>query len=280
MSEFATVLRAWRDRVRPADVGLPAGAGRRTTGLRREELAALAGVSVDYIVRLEQGRSTHPSPQLLGALALALRLDENEREHFHRVAGAALPTRGVVPQHVSPGVQRIVDRLGDVPLAVFTASHDILLWNPLWAALTGDPSRWTGLDRNLVWRHFTRGHEGVEFDDRHEEEFASDLAADLRTAVGRYPRDAGLAQLVQRLRAESTEFERRWAEAKVAEHRSSRKTMTRTPAGPITLDCDVLTVPGGDLRLVVYTAAPGSDDEQKLALLRVTGLQALSTSPA
>jgi transcriptional regulator with XRE-family HTH domain len=280
MSEFATVLRAWRDRVRPADVGLPAGTGRRTTGLRREELAALAGVSVDYIVRLEQGRSTHPSPQLLGALALALRLDEREREHFYRVAGAALPSHGVVPQHVSPGVQRIVDRLGDVPLAVFTASHDILLWNPLWAAISGDPSRWTGLDRNLVWRHFTQGHEGVEFDERHEEEFASDLAADLRTAVGRYPRDAGLAQLVQRLRAESAGFERRWAEVNVAEHRSSRKTMTRTPVGPITVDCDVLTVPGGDLRLVVYTAAPGSDDEQKLALLRVTGLQALTTSPA
>ncbi|MCS5719774.1 helix-turn-helix transcriptional regulator [Herbiconiux sp. CPCC 205763] len=280
MSEFASVLRAWRDRVSPADVGMPAGSGRRTAGLRREELAALAGVSVDYIVRLEQGRATHPSPQLLGALALALRLSEDERDHLYRVAGIAPPSRSVVPQHITPGVQRIVDRLGDVPIAVFSATHDILLWNPLWAALTGDPSRYVGIDRNLVWRHFTSGHGGIEYDAVHEEEFASDLAADLRTAVGRYPQDGALAQLVSKLRARSPEFERRWSEARVAEHRSSRKTITHTPAGPITVDCDVLTVPGGDLRIVVYTATPGSADEAKLDLLRVTGLQALTTAPA
>lgn len=279
MSEFATVLRSWRDRVSPAEVGLPAGSGRRTAGLRREELAALAGVSVDYIVRLEQGRAEHPSPQLLGALALALRLTEAERDHLYRVAGAAPPSAALVPRHITPGVQRIVDRLGDVPIAVFTATHDILLWNPLWAALNGDPSRMTGANRNLVWRHFTEGHEGVEFDAQHAEDFASDLAADLRSAVGRYPRDATLGQLVARLRSTAPEFERRWAEARVAEHRSSRKTMVRTSVGPITVDCDVLTVPGGDLRIVVYTVTPGSEDEAKLDLLRVTGLQTLSTAP-
>jgi len=279
MSEFATVLRSWRDRVSPADVGLPAGSGRRTSGLRREELAALAGVSVDYLVRLEQGRAEHPSPQLLGALALALRLSESERDHLYRVAGAAPPALGLVPRHITPGVQRLVDRLGDVPLAVFTATYDILLWNPLWAALTTDPSRYTGLQRNLVWRHFTEGHDGIEFDAQHEEDFASDLAADLRGAVGRYPRDAALAQLVARLRAASGEFDRRWAEARVAEHRASRKTVARTSVGPITVDCDVLTVPGGDLRIVVYTVAPGSDDEAKLDLLRVTGLQSLEVAP-
>ncbi|TAJ46659.1 MAG: XRE family transcriptional regulator [Herbiconiux sp.] len=280
MSEFASVLRSWRDRVSPADVGLPAGSGRRTSGLRREELAALAGVSVDYIVRLEQGRAEHPSPQLLGALALALRLTETERDHLYRVAGAAAPAIGLVPRHITPGVQRLVDRLGDVPLAVFTTTHDILLWNPLWAALTGDPSEYTGLRRNLVWRHFTEGHSGVEFDAQHEEDFASDLAADLRSAVGRYPRDESLAQLVVRLREASPEFERRWAEARVAEHRASRKTMVRTSVGPITVDCDVLTVPGGDLRIVVYTVAPGSDDEARLDLLRVTGLQAMPVAQA
>ena len=276
MSEFASVLRAWRDRVRPEDVGLPAGAGRRTSGLRREELAALAGVSVDYIVRLEQGRAVNPSPQMLGALALALRVTPAERDHLYRVAGVAPPARGTVPEHVTPGVQRIIDRLGDVPMAVFTASHDILLWNPLWAALTGDPSRYVGIERNLVWRHFMWGHEGVEFDAQHEEDFASDLAADLRAAVGRYPHDGQLAQLVARLRAASPEFERRWGEARVAEHRWSRKTVTRTAVGPITVDCDVMTVPGGDLRIVVYTVVPGSADEQKLDLLRVTGLQSLT----
>ena len=280
MSEFASVLRSWRERVSPADVGMPAGAGRRAVGLRREELAALAGVSVDYIVRLEQGRATNPSSQLVRSLAIALRLTDQERDHLYRAAGLAPPSAAVVPQHISPGVQRIVDRLGDVPLAVFSATHDILLWNPLWAALNGDPSRYTGLERNLVWRHFTSGHEGVDFDEQHEEDFASDLAADLRAAVGRYPHDGALAHLVSRLRAESPEFERRWAEANVAEHRSSRKTVTNTPVGPITIDCDVLTAPGSDLRIVVYTVAPGGTDEARLDLLRVTGLQAIAVTPA
>jgi transcriptional regulator with XRE-family HTH domain len=210
MSEFADVLRSWRDRVGPADVGLPAGAGRRATGLRREELAALAGVSVDYVVRLEQGRATNPSPQMLRALAVALRLSDDERDHLYRSAGAAPPSVGVVPRHVGPGVQRIVDRLGDVPLAVFSATHDILLWNPLWAAVNGDPSRLVGLERNLVWRHFTSGHAGTDFDAQHEEDFASDLAADLRAAVGRYPSDPSLGHLVSRLLETSPEFARRW----------------------------------------------------------------------
>ncbi|WP_182515783.1 helix-turn-helix transcriptional regulator [Curtobacterium pusillum] len=281
VSEFASVLRSWRDRVRPEEVGLPAGPGRRTPGLRREELAALAGVSVDYVVRLEQGRATNPSPQLLGALATALRLSEEERDHLCRVAGSAPPSHRVVPRHITPGVQRIVDRLGDVPLAVFSAAHDIVLWNDLWAALTGDPSRWTGIDRNLVWQHFVHGHDGIEWDAVHEEEFSSDLAADLRTAVGRYPADRELAELVARLRRESPEFERRWDTGRVAEHRASRKRV-HSPVGPIEVDCDVLTVPGGDLRVVVYTAAPGTEDAAKLDLLRVTGLQDLapSSSPA
>jgi DNA-binding XRE family transcriptional regulator len=278
MDEFAGVLRAWRERVSPAEVGLPAGPGRRTAGLRREELAALAGISVDYIVRLEQGRARNPSPQLLRALAVALRLSDQERDHLYRVAGAAPPAAGVVPRHIGPGVQRIVDRLSDVPLAVFSAAHDILLWNPLWAAVNGDPSALSVADRNLVWRYFTSGHEGTDFDEQHEEEFASDLAADLRAAVGRYPHDVELGRLVARLRSVSPEFERRWSEARVAEHRASRKTVTRTAVGPITVDCDVLSTPGADLRIVVYTAAPGSRDAEKLALLGVTGLQELAPS--
>src|SRR5689334_9388903 len=199
MEEFAAVLRAWRDRLTPQEAGLPPGTGRRAPGLRREELATLAGVSVEYLVRLEQGRARNPSPQLLGALARALRLTEAERDHLYRVAGAAPPSPGVVPQHVTPGVQRMLDRLGDVPIGVHSAAWDLLWWNPLWAALTGDPSGLRGLDRNVAWRHFTGSRGVIEFDDRHAEEFSDDLAADLREAVGRYPRDPGLSALVGRL---------------------------------------------------------------------------------
>ena len=273
MDEFADVLRTWRDRMRPEEAGLPAGPGRRAPGLRREELAALAGVSVEYIVRLEQGRAQHPSSQLLGALARALRLSDDERDHLFRVGGAAIPSRAHVPQHIPAGVQRMMDRLGDTPMAVMSASWDLLQWNPLWAALTGDPAGRRGLERNVAWTHFTARPDTIVFDDAHNEDFSSDLAADLREATGRYPTDPGLATLVARLRAASPDFERRWAEAHVARHRSSRKTATTTAVGPITIDCDVLTAPGSDLRIVVYTATPGSEDASRLDLLRVAGLQ-------
>lgn len=274
MSEFASVLRSWRERVRPEAVGLPVGAGRRTAGLRREELAALAGVSVDYIVRLEQGRAMNPSAQLLGALATALRLTTAEREHLFRTAGSAVPARGLVPRHITPGVQRLVDRLNDVPLAVFTAAHDLLLWNPLWAAIDGDPLSRAPIEPNVVWRYFLGGNDRVEWDAIHDEEFARDLVADLRAAVGRYPLDRDLAELVARLRRESPEFERRWDSAYIAAHRSSTKRV-HTPVGVIEVECDVLSVPGSDLRVVVYTTAPGTADDERLALLRVVGLQRL-----
>ena len=276
MDEFAAVLRSWRDRVSPQQVGLPAGAGRRAPGLRREELATLAGVSVEYLVRLEQGRARHPSPQLLGALARALRLTEDERDHLYRVAGEAAPTNGVVSRHVTPGVQRLLDRLGDVPIGVHSAAWDLLWWNPLWAALSGDPSPRHGIERNVVWRHFVDTSDAIVFDTDHAEEFSSDLVADLREATGRYPRDEELSTLVARLRDASTDFCRRWDEAHIARHRSSSKTATRTAVGPIEIDCDVLTAPGTDLRIVVYTTVPGSDDESKLDLLRVTGTQAFT----
>lgn len=275
MSEFASVLRSWRDRVSPADVGLPAGPGRRAAGLRREEVAALAGVSVDYIVRLEQGRAENPSPQLLGALARALRLTDEERDHLYRVAGAAPPSRGMVPRHITPGVQRILDRLGDVPMCVFTATWDVLLVNPVAAALSDEWTRYRGIEANVAWRHFTVGHDHVSFDAEHQEQFSSDLVAELRTALGRYPADPHLAQLVARLREVSPEFARRWSSARVAQHRASHKTFA-SPVGPITLDCDVLAVPDNDLRIVVYTTVPGSSDAEKLALLRVTGTQTLA----
>lgn len=276
MDEFAEVLRAWRDRLSPQEAGLPAGARRRTPGLRREELATLAGVSVEYLVRLEQGRARHPSPQLLGALARALRLTDSERDHLYRVGGVAAPSDGFVSQHITPGVQRVLDRLGDVPIGVHSAAWDLLWWNPLWAALTGDPSELRGLERNVAWRHFMVAPGVIDFDEHHAEEFAGDLAADLREAAGRYPRDPGLATLIARLRAESPAFGQRWGEARVARHRSSTKTATATPVGPIAVDCDVLTAPGTDLRIVVYTVAPASEDASKLELLRVTGRNALT----
>jgi len=277
-AELAAVLRSWRDRLTPEAAGMPHGARRQAPGLRREELSALAGISVDYLVRLEQGRSTNPSPQILGALARALRLTTAERDHLYRVAGAAVPSPAEVPRHVTPSVQRIIDRLGDSPVGVFSAAWDLLTYNPVWAALQEDPSRYAGPARNVAWRVFVTNDSNIIQSHDQSTLFERDLVADLRMASGRYPLDKPLATLVADLRAASPRFAELWNEATVAAHQSSRKTIVTATVGPITLDCDVLTFPDCDLRAVVYTVEPGTPDAYRLDLLRVTGLQSFEPS--
>ncbi|MGW5733211.1 MULTISPECIES: helix-turn-helix domain-containing protein [Streptomyces] len=278
VEEFAQILRAWRDRVRPEDVGLHPGLGRRAPGLRREELALLAGVSVDYIVRLEQGRARNPSPQLLASLARALRLTDVERDHLFRVAGAALPPAGHVPRHVTPTAQRMVDRFRNAPVAVavHTAIYELVLWNPLWATLFGDPSSQTRLERNVAWRHF-EGSIPVTHTPEDDEAYARDLVGHLRSAAGRYPNDPDIPQLIDRLIETSPDFARRWKSGTVGELRSSRKTVHTELVGDIVVDCDTFTGGPGDQTVVIMTAAPGSEDERKLDLLRVVGLQDLQS---
>ena len=129
VSELGTTIRAWRDRLSPAAVGLPARYPRRAKGLRREELAELAGISVDYVVRLEQGRFATPSAQVVAALARALQLTDAERDHLYRLAGLAPPDRGEISDHIPPGLRRMLNRLGDAAAAVFAADWQLIWWN-------------------------------------------------------------------------------------------------------------------------------------------------------
>ena len=251
-------------------------AGRRTRGLRREELASLAGISVDYLVRLEQGRATNPSTQVLAALSRALRLTAEERDHLYTVAGQAPPRRSAMPAHVPPSVQRLADRLADLPVAVYDPAWTIITWNAAWAALMGDPSAMTGRDRNLIWRTFTGTSTRVRKSDAEADDFETNAVADLRRAAGTYPDDARLRQLVNELRQASPRFAALWAQRVVTSTGPSSKTIDHPDVGPITLDCDVLTVAGSDLRLVVYTAEPSSPDASRLRLVQVIGLQRLS----
>lgn len=200
-------------------------------------------------------------------------------DQFGEVLRAWRAPDGFVSRHITPGVQRMLDQLGDVPVGVHSAAWDLLWWNPLWAALAGDPSELQGLDRNVAWRHFMQATGVIDFDQHHAGEFSNDLVADLREATGRYPHDPKLAMLITRLKAESPDFTLRWRDAHVARHRSSTKTATSTPVGPIEIDCDVLTAPGTDLRIVVYTVAPGTTDASRLELLKVTGMQTLTAHP-
>ncbi len=270
-------IRAWRQRVQPADVGLPAGLSRRTRGLRREELALLAGISVDYLVRLEQGRATNPSAQVLAALSRALRLTSEERDHLYTVAGQAPPRRSAMTTHVPPSVQRLLDRLADLPVAVYDPAWTIIAWNAAWAALLGDPSALSERDRNLIWRTFNGKTSRVRKNDTEADDFEANAVADLRRAAGTYPDDPRLRDLVDDLRQASSRFTKLWAERAVNTVGAGSKTIDHPQVGPITLDCDVLTVAGSDLRLVVYTAEPSSPDADRLRLAQVIGLQELRT---
>jgi transcriptional regulator with XRE-family HTH domain len=271
--ELGVALHRWRDRVSPATVGLPTGGPRRALGLRREELAQLAGISVDYIVRLEQGRATAPSAAILTALCRALRLSAPEREHLFLLAGQAPPSAGRISVHLPPSVQRLLDQLDATPVSVFDASWTLITWNRLWAALLGEPPPARGRERNVLWSHFTGAPSRVSHTAEQEAQFEAAMVADLRSATARYPADGDLRSLVAELRGASTRFADLWETHAVGVHETDTKTIHHPDVGPLTLDCDVLSVPGSDLRIVAYTAAPGTDTAAKLRLLAVVGTQ-------
>ncbi|MEO6532729.1 MAG: helix-turn-helix transcriptional regulator [Pseudolysinimonas sp.] len=279
--DLGPLLKSWRQRRSPLDVGLPLGTGRRAAGLRREELAALAGLSVDYIVRLEQGRARNPSDQVTSALARALQLDAAERDHLFRLAGLLPPSDRNVPRHIPPSVQRLVARLGEVPLAVYTASWDLLAWSPLWAAVLGEPAERAGIELNLVALAFgldsrpdAEGSRVRFLDDG--EGFRRSLVADLRRVSGRYPDDRQLEELIATLRARSAEFAELWRSGAVGEHEAERKTIEHPVVGTLVVDCDVFNVAGTDLRIVAYTVAAGTPEADKLDFLRVTAAAGIS----
>jgi len=265
---LAVLLRSWRARLQPSDVGLPPQSGaRRTAGLRREEVAELALISPDYIKRIEQGRA-HPSGPVLRALASALRLSPAEYELACRLAGLASDRDGLVPQRIGPSVQRLIDRLGDAPIAVFDAAWTHLDHNDLWAALTGVDWRGRrGRTANIVWMTFVE--EVVSVRHPYPDEHKASLVADLRDVAGRYPADRELKEMINELRSRSEEFARLWASGAVGHHKTARKTIDHPQVGPIELDCDVLSAHGSDVRIVVFTADPGSEAATKLRLLSV-----------
>ncbi|MEV7143933.1 helix-turn-helix transcriptional regulator [Streptomyces tauricus] len=275
-SGLGAMIRTWRDRLPPSAAGLPTARGRRTAGLRREELADLAGMSVDYIVRLEQGRATTPSASVVASLARALQLSTAERDHLYRLAGLVPPTHGTVPDHLPPGVQRVLARLADVAVAVFAADWQLIWWNRGWAALLGDPSASPPRLRNFARDRFPVDESPARLalwpvteTDRHATDAA--VVSDLRRATGRFPQDTRLASLIRELTAGNTRFAELWATGEVAAHREDHKTIDHPSVGPVTVDCDTLTDGDCELKIVIMTAVPGSEDETKLRLTAVAG---------
>ena len=255
--ELARFLRGRREQLRPRDVGLPAGPRRRTPGLRREEVATLATVSIDYYVRLEQGRGPRPSPRILDALTGALRLSPVERTHLFYLAGVAPSPPASPVRRVRPHVAALLDRMPEVAAVVTDATYDVIGWNPLAHALLGD------LDTrpNLARRHFLKQNSWTS---SASDEFAHIAVWRLRRAAERYPRDEPLARLLAQLLGTCPEFATIWDIGPVHTPGHRVKTLTHPEIGQVRVNCDILAIPEDDQQVVFITADPGTPSARAL----------------
>lgn len=276
---LAGFLRRRRESITPAEVGLPDGVRRRTAGLRREEVAQLAGMSTDYYGRLEQARSTQPSTQMVRALARALRLSDDETEHLHRLAGHAAPDRSYRSMHVRPALMFVLDQLRDAAAFVTSDTYVVLAQNQLAMLLMGDlrAQANTGLRASMSYQWFTDPDMRDRVPAHQRDEHSRIMVADLRAAWARRRTDADMRELIDALLHQSSEFVELWERHEVAVRRMQRKTFL-TAVGPITLDCEVLAAADGQT-LVVLTPPPASAALENLRLLSVVGRQA-SADPA
>ena len=275
--QLADFLRHRREALQPQDVGLGRGSRRRTVGLRREEVAMLAGMSTDYYARLEQRRGPQPSEQMLDAIARALRLTRAERDHLLRLAGHVPVPRGRRSAHVAPALLRVLDSL-ETPAQVVSDLGETLVQNPAAVALLGDQTRYVGPARSLAYRWFTDPEERRGYPPEDWDRHGRTYVAGLRMALSRDGEDAEVLDLVESLRAASPEFEALWDRHEVElELGDESKRMIHSELGAIELDCQILISQNQAQALLVYTATPGSEDDEKLRLLAVVGKQQLTT---
>lgn len=274
--QLADFLRRRREAIRPAEVGLADGPRRRAAGLRREEVAMLAGMSVDYVVRLEQGRSSQPSTQLLGALARALRLSDDERDHLFHLAGHRPPPADGVARLARAGLMRMLDLLGDTPALVLSDLGEVLAQNRADVLLMGEHTGFSGDRRYVAYRWFTEPAARAICPPEEQEHHSRQLVADLRATAGRRSGDPTVAGLLDRLRAASADFRRLWAEHEVAVRRADRKTMLHPRVGRLVMDCETLVTPDQGQQLLVLTPAD-AETRERLELLRVLGIEEFPT---
>lgn len=273
LAELGAFLRSRRDRIRPAEVGLPSGPRRRVPGLRRDEVAQLAGASVDYYVELERG-GAQPSEQMLAALARALRLSSDERDHLYHLAGRPLPLPSGPAAHVHPGMLDLLDRLTATPAIVITDLHVTLVQNRLGVALLGPAPSATSPRSSTVYRWFTDPSARLIYPADDHDDHSRSFVADLRAAAARRGgRDPEVAALVDQLHRDSPEFVELWRQRDVAVRRQDRKRIVHPDLGIIEVNCLILFSEDGRQRLLWFTPVPGSESANQLALLAVLGTQ-------
>ncbi len=268
---LADFLRHRREVLQPEDVGIPVGARRRTPGLRREDVAALAAMSTDYYTRLEQQRGPQPSEQMLTSLARALRLTGDERDYLFQIAGRGAPAPVSAATHVAPALLRVLDRLNDTPALILSSLGETLVQNRMADALFGDKSGYTGLARSEIYRWFTDPSARLSYpeDDRDRQSRAQ--VANLRAAYGSMGPQSRAGELVRTLQKASAEFAGLWERHEVAKRFEDHKTLIHPQLGPIELDCQVLFTEDQSQALLVLTAPPRTEGYEKLQLLAVLG---------
>ena len=250
-SELADLLRSRRDRLTPADVGLPAGTRRRTAGLRREEVAQLAGMSTTYYTFLEQGRDVRPSRQVVTALASALRLSSAERAYLFQLAGITLAAEDrAQAETVDPVVSALVGRLDPFPAYLKGRRWDVLAANRTARALLTDWSARESADRNLVWWMFT--DPGARKVYVHWEEEASGMLGRFRAAAGRRPDDPDFTELIERLHQASPEVRNWWPRHDVAPVGGGIKHLHHPALGDVAFQHTVLQVADHPEQMLVY----------------------------
>jgi transcriptional regulator with XRE-family HTH domain len=274
-AQLADFLRTRREALQPEDVGLPRGPRRRTGGLRREEVAALCGMSADYYGRIEQQRGPVPSEQMLAAIARGLHLSLDERDHLFRLAGHVAPRRIWRDDHISPGMMRILDRLEDTPAEIISRLGETLRRTRTGVALLGDDSALTGMSRSIVYRWFAEPHYRDLYVQDDHAALSRFFAANLRTIYSQDGPGSRAAEVVDALLAASPEFVEIWAEHAVALTMGTVKHFDHPQLGILELHCQILQDPESGQSLLVYTAVPGSESHEKLQLLAVIGAQHL-----
>jgi transcriptional regulator with XRE-family HTH domain len=272
---LADFLRRRREAMQPEDVGLPRGQRRRTSGLRREEVAALCHMSTDYYARLERERGPQPSEQMLASIAQGLHLGLDERDHLFRLAGHHPPARGAVSEHISPGMLRILDRLTDTPAEIVTELGETLRQTPLGVALTGDATRYTGPARSIGYRWFAHPESRRLYPPEDHLALSRLYASHLRQVVTMRGPGSRAAQLAELALTDSEELRRLWEAHEVGLRPDEVKRFIHPELGELTLHCQTLLDPAQSHRLLVYTAVPGTESYDKLQLLSVIGTQTL-----
>jgi transcriptional regulator with XRE-family HTH domain len=264
-ADLAAFLRARRARVSPHDAGLPETGRRRTPGLRRQEVAQLAGMSVDYYVRLEQGRGPHPSRQVLAAVSRALMLTSDERDYLFLLAGQVPPGRAMPSREITPGIRHLLDSMPTTPAYVVDAAYNILAWNRLATEFIGNLA--SQADRNLIRWTFRSSPADLIWTDEHRLRFARAIVADLRAGYARYPGDAEIESLVTEMLALCPPFAQMWAAHEVEVRGPVLKRVNHPQAGSLEFECQLLHIADTGQRLIAYCAAPGSAAEQAFARL-------------